>query len=144
MFPGRAAKFLNLTLKFHKTFINTPDFFFKLCFVLDVQILLNYYLNFPQKALEPSLTLWQSAVPLGHNGQAPAFCWAYSHCSHSSAALCFFSSLFQWQSILSCNLVNWALILLVGTIHLYSPIPASALEECSRAWLIFFVCLSTV
>lgn len=53
-------------------------------------------------------------MPLGHNGQPPAFCWVYSHCSPSSAALCFFSTLFQWQSILSCNLVNWALILLVG------------------------------
>lgn len=45
-----------------------------------------------------------------------------------------FFSLFQWQSIFSCNLVNWALILLVWTIYLYSWVLGSGLEECSRVF----------
>lgn len=71
-FPKRAAKFLKLPLKFHKTFINTKTknlknlnyvlfLMFKFCLVIT--------LIFSQKALEPSLPLWQCAVPLGQAGQ---------------------------------------------------------------------------
>lgn len=123
LFSGKVAKFLNSLWHLTKPCIS------KLWFVLDVQILVNYYFSLSQKTLEPSLTFGQSDLPLGHNANSAVFWWAYSHCSQPSA-VAFFLSLFQWQSIFICNLVNWTLILLVWTICFYPQILGSGLEEC--------------